>query len=157
MINASLLICVKNPFIVSSVSLPPTASRSPPFKGGFSLRAASPPGGQPSLDREGACGAGGWDDLCLFAHVTEMLFHRFKHQSFFSFQGGFFYRETLTPIQPRSVSTRSFPHRFAEPPELREAFPTTDSLIYPDYVSSVSLICDSNKKRCILHRFLYFI
>ena len=32
-----------------------------------------PPFDQPSLDREGACGAGGWDDLCLFSHVTLSL------------------------------------------------------------------------------------
>ena len=56
-----------------------------------------PPGGQPSLDREGGSVADGWDDGCLFAHMTEMIFHRLKHQLF---KGKFFYREILPPIQP---------------------------------------------------------
>jgi phosphoserine phosphatase len=35
-------------------------------------------GKKPSLDRTVAVGDG-WDDLCLFAHVTEMLIHRLRH------------------------------------------------------------------------------
>ena len=50
--------------------MPLTAARSPPFKGGFPLRAASPPGGQPSLDREGVAVGDGWDDLCLLLHYS---------------------------------------------------------------------------------------
>ncbi len=43
MTNGCLLMCLKCSFIVSNINLPPTAARSPPFKGGFSFSATSPP------------------------------------------------------------------------------------------------------------------
>ena len=81
MIYACLLMYIKSSFTTSSISLPPCL-RHPPYQGWiFRLGGQRPPFGQPTLDREGACGAGGWDDLCLFAHVRKKLIHHFKHQS----------------------------------------------------------------------------
>jgi len=130
----------ENPFIVSSVSLPPTASRSPPFKGGFPLRAASPPGGQPSLDREGVAVGDGWDDLCLFAHVRKKLIHHFKHPSSPLPSASPLSRVDFRIRRPEAAFSLAPSHRLRRCSRGRACLLTV-FLIFPRYALSVSLIC----------------
>ena len=166
MINASLLICVKNPFIVSSVSLPPTASRSPPFKGGFPLRAASPPGGQPSLDREGVAVGDGWDDLAargrlFFSALSpappvfpreSLPAYRFPHfsRAYFVDQPHMCYLPNPALVPSSSLPTctcLTSPHRIRGAPRTSGGSLLPLESFVPSTFSSISPTCASKRTR----------